>query len=130
MLFVVAMLVAVASAEVSQCQGCHQDSLNEDLTKARIEWVKMQILLKLRLDQPPHVNGVRELPAPLRFENSMLLDTHTTPTPESTEDFYGKTEKVIFFPQGELLRAADNTALRLVWWNHEPGFDVIPFIFH
>lgn len=79
------------------------DSQNEisaaesKITALRIEFVKNQILKKLRLKKRP-VISVGELPHPLRDQNAALLPDPDEEFP-NINDYYGKTQQVIVFPR-------------------------------
>ncbi|XP_071440250.1 inhibin beta B chain [Hetaerina americana] len=89
--------------EARPCAGCaerkaalERSSAVSELAALRIELIKQQILRKLRLKQPPSVaRGV--LPRPLSGAGSGLLRGGAQP--RSGEDYYGKTEQVILFPE-------------------------------
>lgn len=72
----------------------------EELTKLRIEYVKNQILKKLRLTERPNVS-VTNLPKPVA-EGSMISEDEDEQQNHAFEQFYGKTtQKIIFLELGE-----------------------------
>lgn len=74
------------------------------LTELRVEYVKQQILKKLRLSKPPEVSmPLSTLPKPLINGNVLELRPGAPPE-EKTEHFYGKTDQIIIFPnEGTIL---------------------------
>ncbi|KAJ8664950.1 hypothetical protein QAD02_006612 [Eretmocerus hayati] len=91
-----------ADSEYS-CRGCKANRVEEPdpvLTELRVEYVKQQILRKLRLEKPPEVSiSISTLPKPLI--NGRVLDLKPgeplqPPTP--AESFYGKTNQIVVFP--------------------------------
>lgn len=86
------------------CTGCTQNKFNvidSDplLTELRVEYVKQQILKKLRLSKPPEVSmPLSTLPKPLINGNVLRPDLE-----RPAENFYGKTNQVVVFPnEGEI----------------------------
>ncbi|KFM73585.1 Inhibin beta A chain, partial [Stegodyphus mimosarum] len=75
------------------CAGaCHEQSRS-----LRLEYIKSQILRKLKLDAPPVVNN----PLPAEFLNLDLLtgiQDHESEENFNRDDFYGKTHEIIIFP--------------------------------
>lgn len=75
----------------------------EQLTKLRIEYVKNQILKKLRMTKRPNVSATN-LPRPIA-EGSMINaeDEEEQQQNNAFEQFYGKTtQKIIFLELGRL----------------------------
>ncbi|CAB0036295.1 unnamed protein product, partial [Trichogramma brassicae] len=70
------------------------------LTDLRIEYVKQQILKKLRLDKPPDVSvNMSTLPKPLFNGDVLDLQPGELAEPSSpAESFYGKTNQIVLFP--------------------------------
>lgn len=94
------------------CNGCEQNQviaeIGQDpiLTELRVEYVKQQILKKLRLERPPEVSlSLKTLPKPLINGNVLELRPGEPMEPEKpAESFYGKTDQVVVFPnEGESL---------------------------
>lgn len=91
------------------CPGCvssraniESSLTNPELTSLRIEFIKQQILEKLRLKEPPTVKSSTKLPKSLVNNPGILKRTEDTRKMEEEEvddDFYGKTDQVILFPQ-------------------------------
>ncbi|KYM82064.1 Inhibin beta A chain [Atta colombica] len=83
----------------ADCTGCVQNKVNvidSDplLTELRVEYVKQQILKKLRLSKPPEVSmPLSTLPKPL-INGNVLRSNLERPA----ENFYGKTNQVVVFP--------------------------------
>lgn len=100
-----------SSEKNNNCHGCVQNSIVIDddllLTEARVEYVKEQILRKLRLPKPPTVSmPLSTLPKPLINGNVLDLQPGAPPKPEnSAENFYGKTDQVVLFPHEGKTRA-------------------------
>lgn len=77
----------------------------EQLTKLRIEYVKNQILKKLRLTERPNVSATN-LPRPIA-EGSMINDEDEEEQQQNKafEQFYAKTtQKIIFLELGTYRR--------------------------
>lgn len=93
----------------SNCPKCQNRPelrmTEEELTELRIEYVKNQILQKLKLTERPQVsvslsNG---LPKPVAEGATFLPDSDDESITGIADDFYGKTTQKIIFPQlGEL----------------------------
>ncbi|KAL4712435.1 hypothetical protein ACJJTC_007451 [Scirpophaga incertulas] len=79
------------------CAGCVNGDLSvEELTEARLTFVKQQILKKLRLSKKPNVGlPVNSLPMPVA--QGQTLNEGTEKPPEF-DDYYGRTEQKIIFP--------------------------------
>ncbi|XP_036146957.1 growth/differentiation factor 8 isoform X2 [Monomorium pharaonis] len=83
----------------NECAGCAQNKVNlidpdPLLTELRVEYVKQQILKKLRLSKPPEVSmPLSTLPKPLINGNVLRPDLE-----RPAENFYGKTNQVVVFP--------------------------------
>nr|CAD7440577.1 unnamed protein product [Timema bartmani] len=100
----------------NKCQGCGErrvaveDTMaSSQLTAMRIEYIKQQILKKLRLKEPPTISRpLSSLPKPLA-NGTVLSKTRGVPTVnKDVDDFYGKTDQVIIFPK-EGLNLAQGT---------------------
>lgn len=92
------------------CAGCAQNKVNVIdldplLTELRVEYVKNQILKKLRLSKPPEVSmPLSTLPKPLINGNVLRPDLE-----RPAENFYGKTNQVVVFPtEGKIRRIKTN----------------------
>ncbi|XP_071558759.1 growth/differentiation factor 8 [Temnothorax nylanderi] len=102
------------------CAGCAQNKVNVIdpdplLTELRVEYVKQQILKKLRLSKPPEVSmPLSTLPKPLINGNVLRPDLE-----RPAENFYGKTNQVVVFPSEGV---ADSTRYRQNS-NHITGFN-------
>ncbi|EFN77560.1 Inhibin beta A chain [Harpegnathos saltator] len=88
----------------SYCPSCAQNKIvinNDPLTEQRVEYVKQQILKKLRLSKPPEVlMPLSTLPKPLINGNVLELRPGAPLVPDKpAESFYGKTDQVIVFPR-------------------------------
>lgn len=79
------------------CSNCARGDFSvEELTEARIAFVKQQILKKLRLSKKPNVGlPVNSLPVPVA--QGQTLNEGTEKPPEF-DDYYGRTEQKIIFP--------------------------------
>lgn len=68
----------------------------KEFTAFRIEYIKNQILKKLRLKEKPQV-AIGDLPNPIKEYENLLPEQHEMQNGYS-EDFYGKTTQAIIFP--------------------------------
>lgn len=87
-----------------ECTGCAQSRIAANdpvLTELRVEYVKQQILKKLRLSKPPAVSlSLSTLPKPLTSGNVLELRPGTTSGQDNpAESFYGKTDQIVVFPK-------------------------------
>ncbi|XP_014468682.1 PREDICTED: inhibin beta A chain [Dinoponera quadriceps] len=95
---------ATPASEKNNCPGCAQNKIlidhNSFLTELRVEYVKQQILRKLRLSKPPEVSmPLSTLPKPLINGNVLELRPGAPLVPDKpAESFYGKTNQVVVFP--------------------------------
>ncbi|XP_067210968.1 transforming growth factor beta-1 proprotein isoform X2 [Linepithema humile] len=116
--------VSAASGE-NACAGCAQNKVNvidpdPFLTELRVEYVKQQILKKLRLSKPPEVSmPLSTLPKPLINGNVLELRPGAPEPERPAENFYGKTDRVVVFPNEGV---ADSTKCRQSS-NHITGFN-------
>lgn len=92
------------TSKTAECEGCAQNkvtTIDDDplLTELRVEYAKQQILKKLRLSKPPEVSmPLSTLPKPL-ISNVLELRPGAPPEPERpAENFYGKTDQIVVFP--------------------------------
>lgn len=86
---------------LGSCTNCANADLTiTELTEARIEFVKQQILKKLRLSKKPAVAlPVNSLPMPVAEGQTL---SQGTDKPPEFDDYYGRTEQKIIFPvEGE-----------------------------
>lgn len=92
----VLMYLAVAAAHYP-AQPCVSGELTvAELTNARIEYVKQQILKKLRLSRKPAVAvPVNSLPMPVAQGQTLSAGSERPP---DIDDYYGRTEQKIIFP--------------------------------
>lgn len=83
--------------EMWACANCVNGELSAaQLTEVRIEFVKQQILRKLRLSKKPSVAvPVNSLPMPVA--QGQTLNQGADKPPEF-DDYYGRTEQKIIFP--------------------------------
>lgn len=108
----------------NECVDCAQNKvsmIDPDLflTELRVEYVKQQILKKLRLSKPPEVSmPLSTLPKPLINGNVLELRPGAPPE-EKMEHFYGKTDQIIVFPNEGV---ADSMKYRQSW-NHITDFN-------
>ena len=93
------------NSDDSDCSGCAQNKIpviehDPILTELRVEYVKQQILKKLRLSKPPEVSlSLSTLPKPLINGHVLELRPGEPLEPEKpAESFYGKTDQVVVFP--------------------------------
>ncbi|CAL7937301.1 unnamed protein product [Xylocopa violacea] len=109
------------------CAGCTQNKISllatdPILTELRVEYVKQQILKKLRLSRPPEISmPLSTLPKPLINGRVLELRPGSPLEPEKSADsFYGKTDQIVVFPNEGI---ADS--------NHLTGFNPAAcFIFY
>lgn len=101
----------------NECVDCAQNKvsmIDPDLflTELRVEYVKQQILKKLRLSKPPEVSmPLSTLPKPLINGNVLELRPGA-PSDEKTEHFYGKTDQIIVFPnEGTILTSRNRQCI-------------------
>ncbi|XP_012136369.1 activin beta chain dawdle isoform X2 [Megachile rotundata] len=94
--------------EEENCVGCTQNKISllandPILTELRVEYVKQQILKKLRLSKPPEISiSLSTLPKPLINGRVLELRPGTPLEPEKAVDsFYGKTDQIVVFPNEE-----------------------------
>lgn len=115
----------VAGVGGGGCLDCTQNKVvvndqNPIQTVLRVEYVKQQILKKLRLSKPPDVSiSLSTLPKPLINGNVLELRPGSPLEPEkSAESFYGKTDQIVVFPNEGI---ADSKKCRQSS-NHLTGF--------
>lgn len=110
------------------CAGCTQNKISllatdPILTELRVEYVKQQILKKLRLSRPPEISmPLSTLPKPLINGRVLELRPGSPLEPEKSaaDSFYGKTDQIVVFPNEGI---ADS--------NHLTGFNPAAcFIFY
>ncbi|KAF2882318.1 hypothetical protein ILUMI_23883 [Ignelater luminosus] len=108
---------AAVSSETtsSSCSGCPQKyretdqdhkrytMTEEELTALRIEYIKNQILRKLRLKEKPTV-AMAPLPKPVTEDENLVPRSHDDSSPSPFDDFYGKTTQAIIFPYEDQAR--------------------------
>ena len=113
--------------EEENCAGCSTQNkitllVNDPiLTELRVEYVKQQILKKLRLSKPPEISmSLSTLPKPLINGRVLELRPGTPLEPErSVDSFYGKTDQIVVFPNEGI---ADSKKCRQKS-NHLTGFN-------
>lgn len=69
----------------------------DDFTAMRIEYIKNQILKKLRLKEKPQI-AISDLPKPIQDNENQLLSDHDTDLSMFDDDFYAKTTQAIVLP--------------------------------
>lgn len=95
-----------SSFKEEDCAGCAQNKVglitvtDPILTELRVEYVKQQILKKLRLSKPPEISmPLSTLPKPLINGRVLELRPGAPLEPEkSVDSFYGKTDQIVVFP--------------------------------
>ncbi|XP_063630167.1 inhibin beta B chain [Cydia splendana] len=97
--FVLVCVLSALNLSDAFCANCASDV---DLTDVRLEFVKRQILKKLRLSKKPSVAvPVNSLPMPVAQGQTL---SQGTDKPPEFDDYYGRTEQKIIFPvEGECL---------------------------
>lgn len=85
-----------------KCQSRPELRMTEtELTKLRIEYVKNQILKKLRMTERPNVSAAN-LPRPIAEGAMIFPEDEEDQQNNAFEQFYGKTtQKIIFLELGE-----------------------------
>lgn len=89
------------------CPKCKQNSVKmseNELANLRIEYVKNQILHKLRLTERPAPISKDELPEPVQegYAISSIADTNTDFLNRHLDDYFAKTtQKIIFLTKGD-----------------------------
>ncbi|XP_067621726.1 growth/differentiation factor 8 [Eurosta solidaginis] len=91
----------------SGCPKCEssrsvQHISEEELTQLRIEYVKQQILEKLRLKAPPNVSAVA-LPKPIYEGTTIEEERDDSAKNKDLDDYYARTSKKFIFLQREKL---------------------------
>ena len=113
---------AATEPEISApCPGClrrrtEQQLSEEELKTLRIEYIKQQILEKLRMTEPPNVTVPRPavLPEPLLRSEVTRGHEHQAVEQENEDDFYGKTTEVIVFAdEGKTLQCTPDISRSL-----------------
>lgn len=85
------------------CIGCASNMYDDhewqkEITALRIEYIKNQILKKLRLKEKPSISlPISGLPKPVT-ENENLFPKTQDQSDEYNDDYYGKTTQAIIFP--------------------------------
>ncbi|KAK6620057.1 hypothetical protein RUM44_006457 [Polyplax serrata] len=88
------------------CPGCgdfQSEEMDKELATLRVEFVKQQILKKLKLKEVPKVSLPRnKLPIPILTKGmyqGMLQKNYNEIDFQGDDDFFGKTNQVILFPE-------------------------------
>lgn len=84
----------------SNCPKCKNElrMTEQELTELRIEYVKKQILRKLKLKERPQVS-VSSIPKPVAEGATIQYDDSDDIQQRVSEEFYAKTTQKIIFPQ-------------------------------
>lgn len=96
------------SIQKVNCPKCKQNSVKmseNELANLRIEYVKNQILHKLRLTERPAPIAKDELPEPVQegYAINSIADPDTDFLNRHLDDYFAKTtQKIIFLTKGEL----------------------------
>lgn len=99
--------IKFSDEDINNCPGCMKNRVMEEigdmdqvLNEIRVEYVKQQILKKLRLSKPPDVSiSLSTLPKPLINGRVLELRPGRPLEPEKqAESFYGKTDQIVIFP--------------------------------
>lgn len=87
-----------------KCPKCSKNSVKiseDELTSLRIEYVKNQILHKLRMDERPPKKSFDDLPEPIQEGFAIQNDDNTDYLNRQLDDYFAKTtQKIIFLTQG------------------------------
>ncbi|XP_034474238.1 probable serine/threonine-protein kinase DDB_G0280133 isoform X3 [Drosophila innubila] len=94
-------ITKVASGGCPKCESNRQVEhiTEEELRRLRIEFVKQQILEKLRLKESPNVSAL-ELPRPI-FEGVTLTQTDESSKNKDYDDYYARTNQKFILMQRE-----------------------------
>ncbi|XP_050314502.1 growth/differentiation factor 8 [Anthonomus grandis grandis] len=87
---------SVTDAEVDTAEPVATIS-EEEFTALRIEYIKNQILRKLRLKEKPQIT-IGDLPKPVMEYENFIPDQDMTMVGKYNDDFYGKTTQAIVLP--------------------------------
>ncbi|CAG9828238.1 unnamed protein product [Diabrotica balteata] len=79
--------------------------IEDEFTKLRIEYIKNQILKKLRLKEKPTIT-ISELPKPVKEYENLLPSQDMNLQSSYSDDFYGKTTQAIIFPYEDEARCS------------------------
>lgn len=98
-----------------KCQRRPELRMTEkELTKLRIEYIKNQILKKLRMTERPNVS-VANLPKPVAEGAMIFPEDEEEQQHNAFEQFYGKTtQKIIFLELGKFLYFNDRGVLDML----------------
>lgn len=89
-----------------ECGNFQSEVMDKELAALRIEFVKQQILRKLKLKEIPKVTlPQNKLPISI-LTKGMLAKNYDEVEYQGEDDFFGKTNQMILFPEGK--RTADN----------------------
>lgn len=92
----------------ANCPKCKQNSVKmseNELANLRIEYVKNQILHKLRLTERPAPIAKDELPEPIQEGYAIQNDDDTDYLNRHLDDYFAKTtQKIIFLTRGESIQ--------------------------
>ncbi|KAG0421596.1 hypothetical protein HPB47_002558 [Ixodes persulcatus] len=100
-------------SSLSACQDCAlrkliEDPNSEEYRYARIEFIKQQILKKLRLKEPPNVRIPRSVLPSVLADRGVLLskgvdddDDAFATNSRTRDDFYGTMKTAVIFPQND-----------------------------
>ncbi|XP_028139715.1 growth/differentiation factor 8 [Diabrotica virgifera virgifera] len=80
--------------------------IEDEFTKLRIEYIKNQILKKLRLKEKPTIT-ISELPKPVKEYENLLPSQDMNLQSSYSDDFYGKTTQAIIFPYEDKARCSN-----------------------
>lgn len=123
-------LSSLSSFKEEDCAGCAQNKVglitvtDPILTELRVEYVKQQILKKLRLSKPPEISmPLSTLPKPLINGRVLELRPGAPLEPEkSVDSFYGKTDQIVVFPnEGQSLLIP----LIFIYYIFSPGYTFV-----
>lgn len=101
-----------ARKDAANCPKCKKNNsvkMNQDeVTKLRIDYVKNEILNKLRLMERPPIKEVQDdLPEPVQEGHTMeeTIDENANSINSNVDDYFAKTtQKIIFLTQGEFFK--------------------------
>jgi hypothetical protein len=89
-----------------KCIKCLKNSVKmseDELTSLRIEYVKNQILHKLRMNERPPKKLFDDLPQPIQEGFAIQYDDDTNYLNRQLDDYFAKTtQKIIFLTQGKI----------------------------
>ncbi|XP_075218457.1 activin beta chain dawdle [Lycorma delicatula] len=86
----------VSTTELCQdCSARRAMLTDAEITEIRIEYIKQQILKKLRLKEPPKITSNF---SPIYLPEPLKIKPPEEKSNKDEDDFYGKTDQIVLFP--------------------------------